>query len=283
MGLFNRKNTRISTNGDSSGRAASNSGSIKSPPLHKASNGISFNSPSMTEVQLPGPPDPALDPAAYLRSIYAVRERARFIIVNAKRNQLSHFDIDATKWKDTVDYVTRIIKRDFAPDYSNIPPHGRWQHFEAGGRPRVDQLLATWPSSVDNQERTRRLLDLFLVSVLLDAGAGTKWTYRSKESGKIYRRSEGLAVASLEMFKAGCFSSDEANPCQVDSAGLRKLTVLHMERGLQVSEQNPIMGLEGRAGLLSRLGDALRNKGLFGTAGRPGNMLGALITPVVQQ
>ena len=64
----------------------------------------------MTDIQLPGPPDPTLDPAAYLRSIYAVRQRARYIIVNAKRNQLSHFDVDTTKWKDTVDYVTRIIK-----------------------------------------------------------------------------------------------------------------------------------------------------------------------------
>lgn len=67
--------------------------------------------------------------------------------------------------------------------------------------------MATWPKSVNPQERTRRLIDLFLVSVLLDAGAGTKWTYKSKESGKMYRRSEGLAVASLEMFKAGAFSS----------------------------------------------------------------------------
>ena len=67
--------------------------------------------------------------------------------------------------------------------------------------------MATWPSSLDPQERTRRLLDLFLVSVLLDAGAGTKWQYKSKESGKVYRRSEGLAVASLEMFKTVRFAS----------------------------------------------------------------------------
>ncbi len=72
----------------------------------------------------------------------------------------------------------------------------------------MDQLMATWPSTVDAQERTRRLIDLFLISVLLDAGAGTKWQYKSKESGKIYRRSEGLAVASLEMFKMGLFSSN---------------------------------------------------------------------------
>lgn len=138
----------------------------------------------------------------------------------------------------------------------------------------MDQLLAAWGSSVDNQERTRRLIDLFLVSVLLDAGAGTRWTYKSKESGKIYRRSEGLAIASLEMFKAGYFSSSEANPCQVDCVGLERLTMEQLAKGLQVSETNPIMGLEGRAGVINRLGDALRNKSLFGTEGRPGNMLG---------
>jgi hypothetical protein len=134
--------------------------------------------------------------------------------------------------------------------------------------------MASWPSTVDNQERTRRLLDLFLVSVLLDAGAGTKWHYKSKESGKIYRRSEGLAVASLEMFKAGCFSSDPREPCQVDSSGLKKLDVGIMARGLQVTESNPLDGLEGRTSLLLRLGEALQNQEVFGLEARPGNMLG---------
>ena len=140
----------------------------------------------------------------------------------------------------------------------------------------MDQLLAAWPSAVDNQERTRRLIDLFLVSVLLDAGAGTKWSYRSKESGKVYRRSEGLAVASLEMFKAGFFSSSHTEPCQVDSMGLMRLTVEQLAKGLQVSESNPLMGIEGRAGLLSRLGDVLLNRELFGVTARPGNMIGML-------
>lgn len=134
--------------------------------------------------------------------------------------------------------------------------------------------MATWHSSVNGQERCRRLIDLFLVSVLLDAGAGTKWSYKSKESGKIYRRSEGLAVASLEMFKTGIFSSDPDEPCQVDAGGLRKLTPQHLARGLQVSEQNPIDGLSGRTSLLLRLSDALMNQDIFGSNGRPGNMLG---------
>ena len=170
--------------------------------------------------------------------------------------------------------MLNATQRDFAPDYKSIPPHGRWQHFEVGGRPRIDQLLASWPIKIDAQERCRRLIDLFLVSVLLDAGAGTKWSYKSKESGRIYKRSEGLAVASLEMFKSGMFSSDPTEPCQVDGTGLKKISVEQLAKGLQASESNPLAGLEGRAGLLMRLSDALNNQELFGVDARPGNMLG---------
>lgn len=134
--------------------------------------------------------------------------------------------------------------------------------------------MATWPISIDAQERTRRLIDLFLVSVLLDAGAGTRWQYKSKESGRFYRRSEGLAVASLEMFKVGMFSSNPEQPCQVDGAALKKLTVADLAKGLQVTEQNMMSGLEGRASLLIKLGDAMDNEEIFGAEGRPGNMLG---------
>jgi hypothetical protein len=166
------------------------------------------------------------------------------------------------------------LQRDFAPDYASIPPHGRWQHFNVGGRDRIAELLAIWPASIDSSERCRRLLDLFLVSVLLDAGAGTSWSYKSKQNGRTYRRSEGLAIASLEMFKDGIFSSNSNQPHQVDMEGLQRLNVKVLAHGLQVSEKNPIAGLEGRTGLLTRLGGALGNHELFGADGRPGNMLG---------
>ena len=170
-------------------------------------------------------------------------------------------------------------KRDFAGDYSSIPPHGRWQHFEVGGRPRITQLLQSWPSSLDSTERTRRIVDLFLVSVLLDAGAGNQWSYTSKENSKKYSRSEGLAVASLEMFKTGLFSSDPSNPHQVDAGALIKLTADQLARGMQVSDTNPMSGLEGRAALLTRLGGALRSRtDMFGKAARPGNMVDYLIS-----
>jgi hypothetical protein len=167
------------------------------------------------------------------------------------------------------------VKRDFAPDYATIPPHGRWQHFNVGGRDRITPLLSSWEKEADHPELCRRLLDLFLVSVLLDAGAGNTWSYTSMEDGRTYRRSEGLAIASLEMFKSGLFSSHTSQPYQVDADGLRTLTVEKMAKGLQVTAKNPIAGLDGRTGLLIRLADALNNTELFGADARPGNMLGA--------
>lgn len=135
-------------------------------------------------------------------------------------------------------------------------------------------MLASWEKSADQPELCRRLLDLFLVSVLLDAGAGNTWSYTSREDGRTYRRSEGLAIASLEMFRSGMFSSHTSEPCQVDADGLRRLTVQNMAKGLQVTPHNQIAGLEGRTGLLIRLADALNNTELFGADARPGNMLG---------
>jgi hypothetical protein len=97
--------------------------------------------------------------------------------------------------------ASNSCQRDYDAPFTSIPSHGRYQHFCVGGRDRIAQLLSTWPDNVDNTERCRRLIDLFLISVLLDAGAGTQWSYKSNENGRMYRRSEGIAVASLEMFK----------------------------------------------------------------------------------
>jgi hypothetical protein len=80
-------------------------------------------------------------------------------------------------------------------------------------------LIAHWDTlkpPPDLKEKTKRLLDLFLVSVLLDAGAGNDWTYRDEASGKSFSRSEGLGVASFNMFMEGFFSGDAHQPHRVD-------------------------------------------------------------------
>lgn len=64
----------------------------------------------MPDVAIPDPPDPRSHPAAYLRSIHAVRQRTRLVLDEAKGNALNHFEVDLSKFKDTADYVVAIIK-----------------------------------------------------------------------------------------------------------------------------------------------------------------------------
>jgi len=64
----------------------------------------------MAKESLPGAPDPVVDPAAYLRSIYAVRERTRLVLDKAKKDQLKHFQCDMSKFPAAADYVVSIIK-----------------------------------------------------------------------------------------------------------------------------------------------------------------------------
>ena len=83
----------------------------------------------------------------------------------------------------------------------------------------MDPLIAKWkasPNPPDTKEIARRLIDLLLVSVLLDACAGNAWTFKEEASGQSFSRSEGLGVASMAMFEQGLFSGDPANPHQAD-------------------------------------------------------------------
>ena len=65
---------------------------------------------NLPQVPLPRAPDPNLDPAGYLKSIYAVRERSHLVLEKAKKNQLRHFNVDMSKFQDTANYVVSIIK-----------------------------------------------------------------------------------------------------------------------------------------------------------------------------
>jgi hypothetical protein len=70
----------------------------------------------------------------------------------------------------------------------------------------LDPLISSWTeSSISPTEQARRLVDLFVISVFLDAGAGNEWKFKTEE-GDLIGKSEGLALASLEMWKKGTFS-----------------------------------------------------------------------------
>jgi hypothetical protein len=211
----------------------------------------------------------------YLLSIESVRERCRIVFDKAVQSKLTNFDVDMSQLDDVVDYTVEVIKQDFGHNFDSIPPHGRWQHINAGGIDRIGRLVESW-KPISNKETARRLVDLFVLSVLLDAGAGNIWTYKDAE-GQLYNRSEGLAVASFDMFCKGMFSSDLDNPYQVDAKALGSFSKLDLCQGMQVNINNPLEGVEGRTSLLVNLGNALTNSNYFGSTNRPGNLVDYLL------
>ena len=172
----------------------------------------------------------------------------------ARTDALPHFRFDAAKLDATADYVADVIRGAY-PDL-RVPLHARWRHFVFGGRDlwRARAAQATWP---DKAAQARAAFDLAIVSVLLDAGAGPGWRYRDEATGLTIGRSEGLALASLRMFEAGLFSDDARDPLRADASRLVRLTASELAHGFQVSADNPLAGLEGRAALLARLGRAM--------------------------
>ncbi|RPD55509.1 DUF1688-domain-containing protein [Lentinus tigrinus ALCF2SS1-7] len=214
--------------------------------------------------------------AAYLRTLPAIRERCGRVHALAKDGKLEYFDYHPEKEAAAAAFCVDIMKRDFGNNFAAIPPHGRWRHLDAG-HPRVEPLVEKWkasPNPPDVKEITRRLIDLFLVSVLLDAGAGNKWSYMEEISGKRFTRSEGLGVASIAMFEEGFFSGDSSNPHQVDAEGLSKVTAPKVATAMQVTDANPMVGLEGRSSLLVNLANALKSSPTyFGSSARPGHIV----------
>ena len=145
----------------------------------------------------------------------------------------------------------------------------------------LDKQLDEQPGGAHPAERARAYIDLAVVSVLLDAGAGAEWKYVEPASGQTFTRSEGLGVASFHAFMAGMFSSDPARPLQADAAGLRGVVGDRLAEAFQVSPANPLVGVDGRLVLLRRLGEVLHEQpGVFGTdVQRPGGLFDMLVKP----
>ncbi|DAZ95033.1 TPA: hypothetical protein N0F65_003750, partial [Lagenidium giganteum] len=214
----------------------------------------------------------------YLRSLESVREGCHRVYALAKEGKTPHFRVEQAKLPGLADYVIKIIREKYPQDESSVPFHSRWRHFETGNPKRVENMCAKW--KCDDKEKARRLLDLALVSVLLDAGAGPTWKYKEPKTETFYTRSEGLGIASLHMFQQGAFSSDPKHaPHRVDAEALIKLADNAIAKGFQVDEKtNPLVGCSGRTDLLKRLGKSIKAHPEFFGGGegepiRPGNVV----------
>ena len=286
---------------------------------------------------------PFRDPLAALRESATIRARCAAVTRAVEEGRSGHFKIDRSALPAVAQRVAALTRERF-PDLK-IPYHSRWRHFEAGGVDRkgeLDTLLAgRTPAEV-----ARARIDLTVVSVLLDAGAGPQWRYTERpeldalalpvhrQKGEdllamlgaatgagqtkapadvaandatsdsaegsttdtpganaqtatpadtaapetapgqsahpeppqlherperaSFTRSEGLGVASFRAFVAGVFSSDPADPLRVDALALKRLDAAALRAVFQASPSNPLVGLEGRAALLARLGEVLQ-------------------------
>lgn len=209
-----------------------------------------------------------------LRDPATVRARCASIAAFVADGRSGHFTIDRTTLDAVAQRIATLTRSRF-PDLK-IPYHSRWRHFEAGGVDRKAELDAKLAGR-STIAVARARIDLTLVSVLLDAGAGPDWRFHEAESGQSFGRSEGLGVASFRAFLAGRFSSDVGDPYRVDAAALLKLDAKALAEVFQVRADNPLVGLDGRAALMNRLGQALRAQPqTFTSIGQPGHLFDAL-------
>ena len=171
----------------------------------------------------------------------AVRSAAEGMLRIAEAWGLRQWRVDMSRMDAAADLTADTVRLNY-PDL-NVPFHARWRHFTAGGR----DLWAEARKPSDPLELGRAAFDLVIPSVLLDAGAGPTWRYRDATGAEL-SRSEGLGVASLRMWEAGALDD------------LSAVTGASVAEAFQVSDDNPLLGSEGRAALLRRLG---------ATVGRP--------------
>jgi hypothetical protein len=209
----------------------------------------------------------SIEPLHRLLNAAAVRERAHEMLDIAIDGGIEGWAVDLSRLGDAAER-TAAVTRERYPDLA-IPFHARWRHFVAG---------ETVFAAGDAAARARAAFDLVILSVLLDAGAGPGWSYREPVTGAILNRSEGLAVASQWLFEMGIFSAG-LDPQRVEGAALADLGPGILASGFQVSDANPLLGLEGRTALLRRLGaQVLARPDLFATADgpRPGGLYDVL-------
>ncbi len=218
---------------------------------------------------------PGPDAASVLRNPATIRQRCTAIARAVGEGRSSHFTLDRSRLDDVARRVETVTRAAYPS--LRIPYHSRWRHFEVGGvdrKAQMDALLAGRSTA----DKARARIDLTVISVLLDAGAGPQWSYEEGASGQRFTRSEGLGVASLRAYLNGDFSAVAGDPLRVDASRLLQLDATALATVFQCSHSNPLVGLDGRAALLRRLGQALQAQAaVSGQPARPSALWDRLV------
>ena len=207
------------------------------------------------------------DPAVReLWTVEAVRERAHELLALCERGALEHFSVDAARIDPAAELVAQVT-RERHPDLQ-VPLHSRWRHFERPDAPsRWNSVAGT--TGLRGAERARSAVELAVVSVLLDAGAGSSWRYRDGLTGTVIGRSEGLAAATFDLYRQGTLSSDPQQPLCADAGGLGRIDRSSFEHAFQLGPHNPLSGVAGRIRCLHSLGRAVAARPEFARAADP--------------
>ena len=211
----------------------------------------------MTAAVRPSRGRPAAAGLAVLRDPATIRERCANVLAAAEAGRAAHLAVDRSKLDGCAAVVADVTRRRYPG--LEIPYHSRWRHFEAGGVDRAAQLDRALAGR-DPVDAAFARIDLAILSVLLDAGAGARWSYADRETGTRLARSEGLGVASFRAFMAGAFSSTSGDPFRADARALAAIDAAALARVFQAGDANPLVGLDGRAALLRRLAAAVGDR-----------------------
>lgn len=192
-----------------------------------------------------------MTPAAdHLLAAGAVRAAGQRMLEDGLAGRLEGWTVRLDRMPETIDYVASVTRQSY-PDL-NVPFHSRWRHFSIAGLDRWANAVAS--HSMEQLAVARSAYDLAILSVLLDAGSGGQWCYREPETGGTFRSSEGLALASFDLFVSGRLSTRSDDPMRADAERLAHFTEANLAEAFQVGPRNPLVGLAGRAALLNRLG-----------------------------
>ncbi|HEX2733908.1 MAG TPA: DUF1688 family protein [Polyangiaceae bacterium] len=224
----------------------------------------------------------------------AVRQTAHALYAAVEQGQSQHFRLGLSALSGVLERVEAITRTQY-PQLDQVPYHSRFRHFNVGSVDRLGRFEARI-AELEPAAQARARFDLVISSVLLDAGAGPQWSYTeansptsstadaTANSNRRWTRSEGLAVASYDWFMAGGLSSDPAQPLAVHATRLETLGTTDLAHAFQVNENNPLVGLEGRAQLLRRLGERVRAvPESFGKSTRPGGLADVLLARAVRR
>lgn len=185
-------------------------------------------------------------------SLEEVRKKSKVLYEHVASSKSMNWELNLENMENVKEHILKLIERDYNNTLALIPPHSRLRH-----HPFINEFITTLRDKYKNDECVKRgVLDMLVISCLLDASAGDKWSYKNSEGRRI-GRSEGIAQAVQDMYLAGLFND------------LQGITLENLEKGFQVTDSNPMNGLENRLLILHKLFHELENNPLFSSTKRP--------------